>query len=447
MANINAGPFTTRPEIDGTFGVVASTHWIGTAVGMGVLERGGNAFDAGVATAFTLQVVEPHLCGPGGDVPVMICRGRQRGPQGDLRPGPGAGRRHHRPLPRPPGPRHRAGHRAAAGLHPRHLRDLHDAAARLRHAAPARRAGARHRLCRERPSAGRARLRHHRHRRRSVPRALADLGRGLSARRPGAEARHPVHQQAPRRDLPAHPEGGRGRRRRARGRDRAGAPGLEPGLRRRGHRPLLPQQRDHGRERAPPSRRAHRPGHGDVAADRRGRRSTSTTAATACSSRTPGRRGRCCCRCWRCSRASTSTGWRPPTPTSSIPGSSAPSSPTPTARPSTAIRSSSTCRWRRCCRRPTTPSGASWSAETASLEQRPGRIDGYGGQVIVKGARALGAGAGEPTFARMSTGHGADEVSRDGAGARRHGAHRHHRQRPATCSRPRRRAAGCSPRR
>ena len=70
--NINAGPFTTRPVIDGTFGVVASTHWIGTAVGMAILERGGNAFDAGVATAFALQVVEPHLCGPGGDVPVML---------------------------------------------------------------------------------------------------------------------------------------------------------------------------------------------------------------------------------------------------------------------------------------------------------------------------------------------------------------------------------------
>ena len=62
----------TRPEIEGTFGVVASTHWIGTAVGMAILERGGNAFDAGIATAFTLQVVEPHLCGPGGDVPVML---------------------------------------------------------------------------------------------------------------------------------------------------------------------------------------------------------------------------------------------------------------------------------------------------------------------------------------------------------------------------------------
>jgi gamma-glutamyltranspeptidase / glutathione hydrolase len=72
MGNINPHPFTTRPEIEGTFGVVASTHWIATAVGMATLERGGNAFDAAVATAFTLQVVEPHLNGPGGDVPVIL---------------------------------------------------------------------------------------------------------------------------------------------------------------------------------------------------------------------------------------------------------------------------------------------------------------------------------------------------------------------------------------
>ena len=70
-SNINPDPFTTRPEIEGTFGVVTSTHWIATAVGMGILEKGGNAFDAGVATAFTLQVVEPHLNGPGGEVPVI----------------------------------------------------------------------------------------------------------------------------------------------------------------------------------------------------------------------------------------------------------------------------------------------------------------------------------------------------------------------------------------
>jgi len=81
MANINPGPFTTRPEIAGTFGVVASTHWIATAVGMAILERGGNAFDAGVAAAFTLQVVEPHLNGPGGDVPVMVYDRRRGRPE------------------------------------------------------------------------------------------------------------------------------------------------------------------------------------------------------------------------------------------------------------------------------------------------------------------------------------------------------------------------------
>lgn len=72
VSNINPNPFTTRPEIEGTFGVVTSTHWIATAVGMAALEKGGNAFDAAVATAFTLQVIEPHLNGPGGDVPIIL---------------------------------------------------------------------------------------------------------------------------------------------------------------------------------------------------------------------------------------------------------------------------------------------------------------------------------------------------------------------------------------
>src|SRR3954454_15825939 len=73
MASIvNPDPFTTRPEIEGPFGVVATTHWIATAIGMAILEKGGNAFDARVATAFTLQVVEPHLNGPGGDVPIIV---------------------------------------------------------------------------------------------------------------------------------------------------------------------------------------------------------------------------------------------------------------------------------------------------------------------------------------------------------------------------------------
>jgi gamma-glutamyltranspeptidase/glutathione hydrolase len=64
--------FTTRPEIAGTFGVVATTHWIASQVGMAVLERGGNAFDAACAAGFTLQVAEPHLNGPGGDAPIIV---------------------------------------------------------------------------------------------------------------------------------------------------------------------------------------------------------------------------------------------------------------------------------------------------------------------------------------------------------------------------------------
>src|SRR5258706_10114032 len=65
-------PFTTRPEIRGTFGVAASTHWIASQVAMSVLERGGNAFDGAVAAGFALQILEPHLNGPGGEVPIVF---------------------------------------------------------------------------------------------------------------------------------------------------------------------------------------------------------------------------------------------------------------------------------------------------------------------------------------------------------------------------------------
>jgi len=69
---VTASPqFTTRPELAGTFGMVASTHWLASAAGMAVLEQGGNAFDAAVAAGLVLQVVEPHLNGPAGEVPVI----------------------------------------------------------------------------------------------------------------------------------------------------------------------------------------------------------------------------------------------------------------------------------------------------------------------------------------------------------------------------------------
>src|SRR5690349_18561371 len=52
--------------------MVSSTHWLASAAGMARLEAGGNAFDAAVAAGFTLQVVEPHLNGPGGDLPLIF---------------------------------------------------------------------------------------------------------------------------------------------------------------------------------------------------------------------------------------------------------------------------------------------------------------------------------------------------------------------------------------
>jgi gamma-glutamyltranspeptidase/glutathione hydrolase len=64
--------FTTRPEINGTFGVVTSTHWLATAAGMAILEKGGTAFDAAIATGTSLHVVEPHQNGPAGEMPLIL---------------------------------------------------------------------------------------------------------------------------------------------------------------------------------------------------------------------------------------------------------------------------------------------------------------------------------------------------------------------------------------
>jgi gamma-glutamyltranspeptidase/glutathione hydrolase len=66
------GLFTTRPTLQGTHGMVSSTHWLASSTAMAVLEDDGNAFDAAVAAGFVLHVVEPHLNGPAGEAPMIL---------------------------------------------------------------------------------------------------------------------------------------------------------------------------------------------------------------------------------------------------------------------------------------------------------------------------------------------------------------------------------------
>lgn len=64
--------FTTRPTLTGTHGMVSSTHWLASQAAMRMLELDGNAADGAVAAGLVLQVVEPHLNGPGGDLPLIV---------------------------------------------------------------------------------------------------------------------------------------------------------------------------------------------------------------------------------------------------------------------------------------------------------------------------------------------------------------------------------------
>jgi len=72
MSFVPPSDFRTRPDLTGTFGMCASTHWLASQTAQSVLEKGGNAFDGAVAAAFVLHVVEPHLNGPGGDLVAIV---------------------------------------------------------------------------------------------------------------------------------------------------------------------------------------------------------------------------------------------------------------------------------------------------------------------------------------------------------------------------------------
>ena len=108
----------------------------------------------------------------------------------------------------------------------------------------------------------------------------------------GAGDRIAVHQQDTRRHLQPHRQGSRERRRRPRRADRARAQIMVEGIRRRSDRPLLPHAGDHGYQRPPPSRRAHRRRHGALDAAYRSAAAPTTIAATPCARPDRGARAR-----------------------------------------------------------------------------------------------------------------------------------------------------------
>src|SRR5215472_2796758 len=61
-----------KPLVAGKRGVVAAGHPLVAEAGLRLLEKGGNAVDAGVATLFAASVVEMMSFGAGGECPILI---------------------------------------------------------------------------------------------------------------------------------------------------------------------------------------------------------------------------------------------------------------------------------------------------------------------------------------------------------------------------------------
>ena len=292
--------FTTRPELRGTFGAVASTHWLASSTGMSVLERGGNAFDAAVAAGFVLQVVEPHLNGPGGDLPVVFWPADRGEPlvlcaQG-VSPAAATIERFRE-----------LGHELVPGTGP--LAACVPGAfggwllllLEFGTLAPRGRSRLRDRVRRGRLS-GRPRDRRGDRGGGAAAGGLARLGRALPA---AAAGRIAVSQPRPRRDLA--PAARRVAGRLARARARARAARVLRGLRRRGDRPRLPRRRRAARPATisrPGGRRSSRLRRSTIAASRSARRAPGARAPPGCSScacsrastsRSSGRRSSCTC--------------------------------------------------------------------------------------------------------------------------------------------------------
>lgn len=70
-------PAPTRPVLRGRRGMVAAGHYLAAAAGLRLLDRGGSAVDAGVAAGFALAVLKPQENGLGGEAPILIHLARE----------------------------------------------------------------------------------------------------------------------------------------------------------------------------------------------------------------------------------------------------------------------------------------------------------------------------------------------------------------------------------
>src|SRR3954469_7591232 len=73
-----AGRAQQRPEAFGTRGMVCSAHPVAAFIGLSVMQKGGNAFDAAIAVAAAEGVVLPMKCGLGGDAFVILHDAKKR---------------------------------------------------------------------------------------------------------------------------------------------------------------------------------------------------------------------------------------------------------------------------------------------------------------------------------------------------------------------------------
>src|SRR5205085_6099606 len=62
----------TRSEVMASHGIVVASQPLAAQAGLRILQQGGNAIDAAVATAAVLNVVEPMMVGVGGDLFTLI---------------------------------------------------------------------------------------------------------------------------------------------------------------------------------------------------------------------------------------------------------------------------------------------------------------------------------------------------------------------------------------